>query len=84
VCLLCHEKGHFSKRCPYEQCVNCKEYGHGFRDCYVWSYLMRVNGRICRDAAVVENVVIHTVIVPKGAVKHAANPPIDVTNVVHE
>ena len=46
--------------------------------------MMRVNGRICRDAAVVENVVIRTVIVPKGAVKHAANPPIDVTNAVHE
>jgi hypothetical protein len=35
VCNQCHEKGHFGRKCPEEQCPNCKDHGHGFKDCYV-------------------------------------------------
>ena len=86
-CTQCQEKGHFTRRCPKEQCPNCKQYGHGFKDCYVSppSFQMRrANSRMLLRAVDAIKVDIHTVTVPLECVKHVVKQPTDDTNVVRK
>jgi hypothetical protein len=83
MCLQCHEKGHFTRRCPKEQCPNCKEYGHSFKDCYVYIILDYINSRQSPNVVDVRKLDIPIVIVQKGVAKLVGNQLIDDMNVEH-
>ena len=34
ACFICHQRGHFTGKCPQHVCFRCKKYGHWARDCY--------------------------------------------------
>jgi hypothetical protein len=87
-CTQCQERGHFTRHCPKEQCPNCKQYGHGFKDCYVpisaSSVREKTNRRTRPLVAAAMKVVIHSATVPLEGARPAAKQLTDDTNVVQK
>src|SRR5271169_1593774 len=82
VCYQCKEKGHFGRLCPKEPCPNCKEFGHGWKHCFVLHLSPSLFANLSQFPNVedVTRADIRSAIVLNAGAKRVGNQLIDDTN----